>query len=132
MEDYRRWNPGTVLVLESNFPGALHFLMVEYLDFNTGIEWAIHNMPGVGVTWVPLDEAIAGKRVKACIVPSNPEEAIARMQSLIGHPYDLIQANCEHVIRWAVTGVWESKQVSGVMIALLIAGAAVALKAAKK
>lgn len=122
----RRWMPGTVLVIPSDVPPFVHFVMVEFINFHTWVESAIHNMPGTGVTWAPLDDVIAGKRVKVYWTPRTSEEgeaAILRMRSLIGNPYDLVQANCEHVIRWAVTGEWESKQVSAVKAGLLVAGA---------
>jgi hypothetical protein len=48
MED-RRWMPGTVLMIPSDVPPFVHFVMVEFVDFHTGVEWAIHNMPGIGV-----------------------------------------------------------------------------------
>ncbi|HXN74027.1 MAG TPA: hypothetical protein VN861_15890 [Candidatus Acidoferrales bacterium] len=122
IEEYH-WTPSTVLVIDSNFYPFVHFVMVEYFDFNTGIQWAIHSMPDVGVKRVPLAEALAGKPVKHSFLPPNPEEALRRMQSLIGYPYILTQANCEHPVRWAVTGKWESKQVEAVKSVLFFAGA---------
>ena len=125
MED-RRWMPGTVLAIPSDVPFIFHFVMVEFIDFLTGVEWAIHSMPGVGVTRVPLDDLIAGKTANVSSTPNTAEEgeeAVLQMQRLIGHPYDLIEANCEHVIRWAVTGEWKSDQLSMVKVGLLAAGA---------
>jgi len=125
MED-RRWMPGTVLTIPSDVPPFVHFVMVEWTDFHSGDEMAIHNMPGIGVARVLLDNAITGKPVTTRWTPHTPDEgaaAIQRMQSLIGHPYDLIEANCEHVSRWAVTGEWKSGQVSFVRTGLLLAGA---------
>jgi hypothetical protein len=122
----RRWPSGTVLVVPSDVPPFFHFLMVEYVDFHTGVEWAIHNIPGIGVAREPLDNVIRGRRVQDYWSPETTqagEEAILRLQSLIGHPYDLIEANCEHVIRWAVTGEWKSEQVSTIKVGLLAAGA---------
>ena len=125
MED-RRWMPGTVLMIPSDVPPFFHFVMVEFIDFHTGVEWAIHNMPGIGVARAPLDDVIGGKRLRVWWSPRTAEEgeaAVMRMQSLIGYPYDLIEANCEHVIRWAVTGEWRSEQVSVVKAGVLVAGA---------
>ncbi|MFZ0519978.1 MAG: hypothetical protein WAL95_03080 [Candidatus Acidiferrales bacterium] len=122
----RRWMPGTVLVIPSDVPPFVHFVMVEFVDFNTGVEYAIHNMPGIGVARALLDDVIGGKPVRAWWMPPTREAgeaAILRLRSLIGHPYHITEANCEHVIRWAVTGVWKSEQVSAVQIGLLIAGA---------
>ena len=124
--EYRRWMPGTVLVIPSDVPPFEHFLMVEFINFHTWVEYAIHNMPVIGVARAPLDEVIGGKPVKIYWQPKTPEDgeaAVLRMQSLIGHPYDLIQANCEHVIRWATTGEWKSQHVSSVAAGVLVAGA---------
>jgi hypothetical protein len=122
----RRWMPGTVLAVPSNVPSVSHFVMVEFINFLTGVEWAIHSMPGIGVARVPLDAIIARKPVTVRSTPHTPEEAeqiVLQMQRLIGHPYDLIEANCEHVTRFAATGQWKSEQVSAVQIGLLVAGA---------
>lgn len=113
----RRWLPGTVLTVPSDVKPFKHFLMVEFINFHTGQEMALHSMPGVGVARAPLLEIVGTKRVTVHWSPPTPEDgeaAVLRTQELIGHPYDLVQANCEHVIRWAITGEWESKQVSGV------------------
>jgi hypothetical protein len=125
MED-RRWISGTVLAIPSDVPPFVHFVMVEWTDLLSGVEMAIHNMPGIGVARAPLDSVITGKSATTRWTPRTPGEgaaAIHRMQSLIGHPYDLIEANCEHVIRWAVTGEWKSEQVSFIRTGLLVAGA---------
>jgi hypothetical protein len=122
----RRWMPGTVLVIPSDVPPFVHFVMVEFVDFNTGVEYAIHNMRGNGVTRAPLDDVISGRPVRVWWTPPTREvgeAAIVRMQSVIGHRYHVTEANCEHVIRWAVTGEWKSEQVSAVKVGLLIAGA---------
>lgn len=77
------------------------------------------------VAWAPLDEIIRGKWVKAyrqLRTPQDGEAAKLRTRSQIGCPYDLIEANCEHSIQWAVTGKWRSEQVSLVKIGLLVAG----------
>lgn len=125
MED-RRWMPGTVLAVPSDVPSVSHFVMVEFIDFLTGVERAIHSMPGIVVARVPLDAVITGKPVTVRWTPRTPEEAeetVLRMQRLVNHPYDLIEANCEHVTRFAATGEWKSEQVLAVQIGLLIAGA---------
>jgi hypothetical protein len=124
--EYRRWTPGTVLVIPSDVPPFEHFLIVEFINFHTWIEYAIHSMPSIGVARAPLDEVIGFKPVKVYWQPQTPEQseaAVLRMQRLVGHPYDLAQANCEHVIRWAITGEWKSQQVSNVAAGVLIAGA---------
>src|ERR1700722_9722968 len=122
----RRWIPGTVLMIPSDVPPFVHYVMVEFVDFHDGVEHSIHNMPNIGVVRAPLDNVISGKAVRVFWKPRTSSEgraAVERMQSLIGHPYDLIEANCEHVIRWAVTGQWKSEQVTAVRTGLAIAGA---------
>jgi hypothetical protein len=128
----QRWPVGTVLVIPSDVPPFLHFVMVDFKDFHSGAEMAIHNMPEVGVARARLDDVIGGKHVTMRWMPSTREDgesAILRMQSLVGRRYDLVEANCEHVIRWAVTGEWKSEQVETVQIGLVIA-AAVAMASA--
>ena len=122
--------PGTALVIPSDVPPFVHFVMVEFVNFHTGLESAIHSMPGMGVTRAVLDDVIGGKPVRIYWAPRTPDEgeaAILRMQSLLGHPYDLTEANCEHVIRWAVTAEWRSEQVSAVRAGLLMAVAVAAV-----
>ena len=124
--EVRRWMPGTVLAVPSDVPSVFHFVMVEFIDFLAGVEWAIHSTPGIGVARVPLDAVIAGKPVTVRSTPRTPEEAeqiVLQMQRLIGHLYNLIEANCEHVTRYAATGEWKSEQLLAVQIGLLIAGA---------
>ena len=134
LED-RRWAPGTVLLIPSDLPSVFHFVMVEFLDCHTGQELCIHNMPGVGVARAPLDEVIGKKSVSRSWPPQTPEQGTAtieRMQGLIGMPYDLFQANCEHAIRWAVTGQWRSEQVSALGVGLLFAAAFVAVESLQR
>lgn len=122
----RRWKPGTVLRIQSDVPLVFHFAMVEFLNLHSGLESAIHNTPDTGVAWAFLDEVAGTRPVEVYWEPQTPEQGIAaimRMRSLIGMPYDLIEANCEHVMRWAVTGEWRSEQVCVVKAALLVAGA---------
>jgi hypothetical protein len=117
---------GTVQAIPSDVPPFVHFVMVEWTDFHSGVEMAIHYTPVVGVACVALDDVITGKLVTVRWTPRTQDEAeaaIHRMQSPIGHPYDLIEANCEHVIRWAVTGEWKSDQVAFIRAGLLVAGA---------
>ena len=129
----RRWCPGTVLQIPSDVPFVFHFVMVEFINFHTDVELGIHNMPGIGVAWTPLDQVTGTKSVEVSWEPQTPEQglaAIMRMRSLIGMPYHLFEANCEHVIRWAVTGEWRSEQVSTLGMGLFVAAvvAAVALQ----
>jgi hypothetical protein len=36
--EVRRWMPGTVLAVPSDVPSVFHFVMVEFIDFLTGVE----------------------------------------------------------------------------------------------
>jgi hypothetical protein len=100
--------------------------MVDFVNFHNSEQMAIHSMPGTGVTKASFGDLIAGKAVKVYSRPRSHQDgsmAVLRMQSLIGHSYDLIESNCEHVIRWAITGEWRSDQVSVVRTGLVFAGA---------
>jgi len=122
----RQWMPGTMLTVPSDIPPFIHYLMVEYFDFHTGQQMVIHSMPETGVARAVLDDVIKNKPVTVFWVPPTPAAAelvIGRMQSKLGTPYDAAAANCEHPIRWAITGQWESKQASAVGGAILLGGA---------
>ena len=70
----RCWMPGTVLMIPSEVPPFSHFAMVEFIDFHTGVEWAIHNMPGIGVARAPLYDMIGSKPVVVGWKSRTPEE----------------------------------------------------------
>jgi hypothetical protein len=127
--------PGTVLKVPSHIPGLFHILMVVSPDPLTGMEMVIHSMPGIGVTLAPLLEAMGRKQVLPLWVPATPQQANAavyRMSSLIGLPYDLFQANCEHVVTWAVTGRWRSGQLAGLTLCAALAGGVFAVASRKR
>ena len=124
VEDWH-WAPGTVLVVPADVPPFEHYLIVDFVNFHDGVQYAIHNLPGTGVLRVPLAEAIDDKPITKIGHPRSPEaglHAALRMQSLIGSNYDLLQWNCEHVVRWAAYGKAESTQVSTVGWSFLFAG----------
>jgi hypothetical protein len=117
------WTPGTVLVVPSDVPVIEHYLMVDYSDFHLGQQHAIHNMPASGIVRVPLHEALKGKTPRVWWEPHTQQEAIAaltRMKSLLGRSYHASAGNCEHPVKWAVTGKWESTQVKNIVAGVFL------------
>jgi hypothetical protein len=124
------WKPGTVLVIPSDVPSFEHYLMVDYIDFHNGEQYAMHSMPKTGIARVTLREALGGKTPRIWWEPRTQQEALAaltRMRNQLGKPYFLAAGNCEHPVRWAITGKWESKQVSNVATGLLLSAGLFAL-----
>jgi hypothetical protein len=110
----RLYLPGSVLTVPGDFPLVTHFFTVDFEGYGTWNEWGIQSVPETGVALAPLAPIVRNKRVTEVFRPQTPDVAylvVARMRSKLGLPYDLRFANCEHVVRWAVTGRWESLQV---------------------
>ncbi len=77
----------------------------------------MQSTPGPGVHYALLRQIVGSKPVSLAWRPPNPPVgfwALGRMRRLLGLPYDLIRANCEHAVRWAATDRWESSQVQAV------------------
>lgn len=115
-DNYRRllYLPGSVAIVQGDFPLVTHYFMIEALGFGTGHAMAWQSMPETGVALAPLAQIVRKKRVTSFFRPATPDIAdgvLMRMRALRGLRYDLLRANCEHVCRWAVTNRWESLQV---------------------
>jgi len=66
-----------------------------------------------GVVRTSLDEFALGREVVVVKAPAALEQRRAileRARSQIGHPYDVLFANCEHFATWAFYGAPESPQ----------------------
>ena len=121
--------PGSVVQVQSDIPGIQHKGMVEFPDWFSG-ERFIHSSKGRRVE-ISSRQSFAGNRpIVVLWTPQNKwqqEAALARMRSIIGLPYDLFEANCEHVINWALTGEPRSEQLVAGVAAVLIGGLVVGL-----
>jgi hypothetical protein len=117
----RLYLPGSVLTVPGDFPLVTHFFMVDFDGYGTWNELGIQSVPETGVALAFLALIARNKRVTEVFRPQTPDIAylvVARMRSKLGVRYDLRSANCEHVVRWAVTGRWESLQVDNLRRAL--------------
>ena len=75
--------------------------------------WSVvHNVePGVVLT--PFEDFARARPVEVVDAPCSLEQQrsiLERAYSQIGHPYDLLVANCEHFATWAFYGEPESPQ----------------------
>jgi Lecithin retinol acyltransferase len=125
--------PGSVVKVWSRRYHFWHKGMVDWPDPLTGEQRVIHSEKGNFVRTTSLSEFAAGEMVHILWAPQTWEQqnsALQRMHSLDGKPYDLLIANCEHVVNWAVTGKSFSEQLAqgavvaaGLTVVALVANA---------
>ena len=75
--------------------------------------WSVVHSTERGVVLTSLEEFGLGRSVEVTDEPWTLEHQraiLGRAYSQIGHPYDVLLANCEHFARWAFYGVPESPQ----------------------
>jgi hypothetical protein len=66
-----------------------------------------------GVVLTSLEEFSLGRMVEVVNTPgtlAHQRAVLSRAYSQVGHPYDLLRANCEHFATWAFFGASESPQ----------------------
>lgn len=92
-----------------------------------GQRWFVETTAGKGVRWATWAEFSLGKPVyvELAATPGEGDVVVTRAAAELGRPYDLFQANCEHLARGAATGVRESPQLQKAFLgAALAAGVA--------
>ncbi len=123
--------PGSVVKVWSRRYGFWHKGMMDRPDPCTGELRVIHSEKGSFVRTTSLADFALGETVYVLWTPQTLEQqhnAINRMHSLDGKPYDLFIANCEHTVNWALTGKSFSEQLSlAAVIALGFATVATAV-----
>jgi len=80
-----------------------------------------------GVVWTTFEEFSLGREVQIVDVPATLEHqrvVLQRAWSQIGHPFDLLIANCEHFASWAFYGEAESPQLKKYVGAAILGGLA--------
>ena len=115
--------PGSVLQVWSRQYGVYHKGVVDWPD-SYGNPRVIHSPKGSVVKSTSLEEFAEGQAPKVLWTPQTTWQQFAmieRMRSLIGLRHDLLSANCEHVVNWALTGEWYSQQVAAVAAVLIVA-----------
>lgn len=78
----------------------------------------IHNRKGLWVVVESLDDFSPDGtwRVDRRAPPGSEAAVIERAFSRIGHPYRLLDWNCEHLISWVLTGKKQSEQLQQAVV----------------
>lgn len=123
--------PGSVLQVWSKQYGVYHKGVVDWPDLY-GNPRVIHSPKGSAVRSTSLEEFAEGRAPEVLWIPQNAWQQsamIERIRSLVGLRHDLLNANCEHVVNWALTGKWHSQQLAaaGAMAALVLVAVTVKL-----
>jgi hypothetical protein len=118
--------PGTVLKVRcTEFPLIEHWGMCYWPDPFTGQPRMIHGMKNDVFRITSRPEFDYGQPCSVAWTPETQEQrihAIARMELLLGRPWDLFSLNCEQGVMWALTDMPVSQQLNG---GLVLAGVAV-------
>ena len=67
----------------------------------------------------PFEEFACGREIEVVDTPrtlDNQRSILNRAYSKIGHPYNILSANCEHFATWAFYGVPESAQLKNYVV----------------
>jgi hypothetical protein len=126
--------PGSVVKVWSRRYGFWHKGMIDWPNPHTAECRVIHSEKGSFVRTTSLPEFSLGDAVHILWIPQTTEQqhnAINRMHSLDGKPYDLFLANCEHTVNWALTGQSFSEQL-GLAVIIALGATAVALAASAR
>jgi Lecithin retinol acyltransferase len=119
--------PGTVLQVWSRQFLVYHKGIVDWYDPISGQPRVIHSIKGSFVESTSLAEFANGEPVAILSVPQTRHQQVLvlqRMHSIEGKPYHLLNANCEHVVNWALTGNAHSEQLTVcALLAVLALGA---------
>jgi hypothetical protein len=89
--------------------------------------WLVVHSREEGVVLTPFEDFTRGRWVEVMNTPSSREHqraVLERAYSQIGHPYDLLSANCEHFATWAFYGVTESPQLKKYVVCACVVGLA--------
>jgi hypothetical protein len=119
--------PGTVLKVTSQMPLVEHYGMCYWPDPLTQQRRMIHGMKNDVFRITSMEEFDGGQPSTSVWGPQTWEQqfnAIARMESLLGRPWDLVSLNCEQGVMWALTDKPISNQLAG---GIALAGLAVVI-----
>lgn len=118
--------PGTVLQVWSRQFLVFHKGIVDWADPISGQPRVIHSIKRRFVESTSLAEFANGEPVSILSVPQTLQQQVLvlkRMHSIEGKPYHLLNANCEHVVNWALTGDAHSEQLTAcTLLAVLVLG----------
>lgn len=118
-----RYMPGSKVRV---WDGVFHYGIVDW-PMRDGTEMALHSRKGYGVERTTLDGFAQGRSIEVGSVPQSLDEQasiLRRARRVIGKPYSLIDANCEHFANWAISGQAFSWQIAVGVLACLVFAAA--------
>jgi hypothetical protein len=112
------WIPGAELRVYSRRHGVWH---VGILTWLYGVPMVMHASKDRGqFVLTTLEEFSYGLPAYYGRIPANLEAQNAillRAQSLLGRPFNLLNADCEDYVNWIMTGVARSPQRDGLILA---------------
>ncbi|TAJ07883.1 MAG: hypothetical protein EPO61_12200 [Nitrospirae bacterium] len=116
-----RYVPGSKVRV---WDGVFHYGIIDW-PMQDGTEMVLHSRKGCGVERTILNGFAQGKPIEVGSVPQSLDEQasiLRRARRVIGKPYSLIDANCEHFANWAISGQAFSWQIAvGVLVCLVCA-----------
>jgi hypothetical protein len=84
----------------------------------------IHNPKGGCVKYDLLEVFADGQQVKRIDQPTRTayerNMIVARAQSQLAKPYDILNFNCDHLVTYALAGVFSSPQLQAVAVGLAL------------
>jgi hypothetical protein len=116
--------PGTVLQVWSRQFLVFHKGIVDWPDPISCQPRVIHSNKGRFVESTSLEEFANGETATIIWIPQTLQQQVLvlqRMHSIEGKPYHLLNANCEHVVNWALTGNAHSEQLTGYALLAVLA-----------
>jgi hypothetical protein len=95
-----------------------------YAGIHDGIALAAECQVNIGVHYVPLTEYLkwdAANLLRIERFYGDRSQITARINAVVGTPYDLLKFNCEHFAEYIHTGAVRSKQVENAFLVLGLA-----------
>ena len=122
--------PGRIWVVQSpHFPYAWHWGIEDWNLDSSGRPMMWHAQKNDIMRCTTNAEFFDGLLGEIKWTPASREQAawvIERLQSIEGTPWNLVTANCEQMIRWAVEGRAHSEQLAVAVVASLVGALALA------
>lgn len=92
-----------------------------------GQAWVIHNPKGGFVKYDLFPVFADGQEVTRVAQPSRTAEQrnliVARAESQLNRPYDILNFNCDHLVTYALAGVPSSPQLQAVAVTVALVAA---------
>lgn len=111
----------TIITPYKQFFGLSHYAIFAGTCSN-GINWALHNIPNVGVCWIKLDDLLTKGYERIDRFGGNMEsryQILKNAVAKIGKEYNILTYNCEHFVNEVQTGIPKSYQLRNAIIAVI-------------